>query len=123
MLFAYGVTNAGKTYTMSGTKEYISIYIIMYNRNPGLISHILSSIYNLLEQHKGEVEYSNISIVVSFIEIYNDRIYDLLVPPPTETWINRPFLKLFTTKDGKPLLSGLKVYIFIILYFFVGSWS
>lgn len=23
LLFAYGVTNAGKTYTMSGTKEYI----------------------------------------------------------------------------------------------------
>lgn len=100
-------------------QEQKSIYSnINNNRNPGLISHILSSIYNLLEQHKGEVEYSNISIVVSFIEIYNDRIYDLLVPPPTETWINRPFLKLFTTKDGKPLLSGLKVLYF---YFILGS--
>lgn len=92
---------------------FFNILFFLY-RNPGLISHILTSIFSLLEQHKGEVEYSNISIVVSFIEIYNDRIYDLLVPPPTETWLNRPFLKLFTTKDGKPLLSGLKVYYIII---------
>lgn len=87
--------------------EQKSIFSFIF-RNPGLITHILSSIYELIDIHKDDVSYNNISLNVSFIEIYNDRIYDLLVPPPSETWINRPYLKLYTSRDGQPMLQNLK---------------
>jgi hypothetical protein len=59
LIFCYGSTNAGKTYTVNGTKE-----------NPGILKRSLETIV--------QRKLPNQSIHVSFIEIYNEIIYDLL---------------------------------------------
>lgn len=72
-VFAYGTTGSGKTYTMSGTTEAPGI---MYLIIKGMFEHILS------EPDKA------IDIKVSFVEIYNEVIRDLLVPNSKETYLD-----------------------------------
>lgn len=57
-VFAYGQTGSGKTYTIQGTDE-----------NPGLV---IRSMFYLHESYD--------SIRFSFIEIYNENMFDLLAP-------------------------------------------
>jgi hypothetical protein len=59
LIFCYGSTNAGKTYTISGSKQ-----------DPGLLKRSLETIV--------EQKNASQSIRVSFFEIYNEIIYDLL---------------------------------------------
>ena len=60
--FAYGQTGSGKTYTMMGVK----------NKIPGLYLFAGYDIFSLLKN------YNNLSIWVSFYEIYCGKLYDLL---------------------------------------------
>ena len=60
--FAYGQTGSGKTYTMMGVK----------NKIPGLYLLAAYDIFSLLEN------YNNLSIYVSFYEIYCGKLFDLL---------------------------------------------
>ena len=60
--FAYGQTGSGKTYTMMGVK----------NKMPGLYLFAGYDIFSLLKI------YNNLSIWVSFYEIYCGKLYDLL---------------------------------------------
>ena len=59
VLFAYGMTNAGKTHTIQGQGS-----------DPGLFPRLLSS----LLEHKQ----SSSSLQLSMLEIYQDKIFDLL---------------------------------------------
>jgi hypothetical protein len=59
LIFCYGSTNAGKTYTISGNKQ-----------SPGILKRSLETIV--------EQKSANQSLRVSFFEIYNEIIYDLL---------------------------------------------
>lgn len=59
-LFAYGPTGSGKTHTIFGTED-----------NPGIVYR---AVPYLLEKCKLE----NAKLVFSFMEIYNDKIFDLL---------------------------------------------
>ena len=65
-VFAYGATGCGKTYTISGTPE-----------QPGVIFQAIQDLFNKIEQLKDEQEFK---ISISFLEIYNERIRDLLKP-------------------------------------------
>ena len=60
--FAYGQTGSGKTYTMMGVK----------NKIPGLYLFAAYDIFSLLKNYK------NLSIWVSFYEIYCGKLFDLL---------------------------------------------
>ena len=60
--FAYGQTGSGKTFTMMGVK----------NKIPGLYLFAGYDIFSLLKN------YNNLSIWVSFYEIYCGKLYDLL---------------------------------------------
>lgn len=62
LLFAYGVTNAGKTFTILGDPK-----------NPGIIPKTLSYSFNLLNK----LEQGHI-LKVTYVEVYNDNVYDLL---------------------------------------------
>ena len=63
LIFCYGNTNAGKTYTVMGTPE-----------KPGLLQRILNRIVpELLEDEKNGTQ-----LFATFNEIYNERIIDLL---------------------------------------------
>uniref|UniRef100_A0A915ELP5 Kinesin-like protein n=1 Tax=Ditylenchus dipsaci TaxID=166011 RepID=A0A915ELP5_9BILA len=61
-VFAYGPTGTGKTYTMVGNRE-----------NPGLMSLLLASLYD-------KINPDEFTVYISFLEIYNEVIRDLLNP-------------------------------------------
>ena len=61
LLFAYGMTNAGKTWTIQGTENNEGIL-------PRLIKSSLSQISSLKQG----------TITVSMLEVYQEKIYDLL---------------------------------------------
>ncbi|KAM9435213.1 kinesin-like protein KIF13B isoform 2-T3 [Clarias gariepinus] len=69
-IFAYGQTGSGKSYTMMGSAE-----------QPGLIPRLCSSLFErtILEQREGE----SFTVEVSYMEIYNEKVRDLLDPKGT----------------------------------------
>jgi kinesin family protein 18/19 len=66
-VFAYGATGAGKTFTMIGSKA-----------DPGIMYHTMNEIFDQIEQEQGALIKYNVH--VSFLEIYNENIRDLIVP-------------------------------------------
>ncbi|EGT43215.1 CBN-KLP-13 protein [Caenorhabditis brenneri] len=60
-VFAYGATGSGKTFTMIGTKE-----------RPGLMTLMTKALYEKLD--------SQYQVLLSYMEIYNEIIRDLLNP-------------------------------------------
>lgn len=72
-VFAYGTTGSGKTYTMVGTNE-----------TPGNMMLALNDMFDMISQDK-ERQYD---IKVSYVEIYNEFIYDLLVPKSKEIFLD-----------------------------------
>lgn len=62
-IFAYGATGCGKTYTITGTPE-----------NPGIIFLALGELFAKIESQEDR----DIAIQVSYLEIYNETIKDLL---------------------------------------------
>lgn len=59
-VFAYGATGAGKTYTMMGTDS-----------TKGIMQLTIEQLYKKLNKRSDEVK-------MSYIEIYNENIHDLL---------------------------------------------
>ncbi|XP_036066510.1 kinesin-like protein KIF13B isoform X3 [Oryzias melastigma] len=66
-IFAYGQTGSGKSYTMMGSSE-----------QPGLIPRLCSSLFSrtVKEAREGET----FTVEVSYMEIYNEKVRDLLDP-------------------------------------------
>uniref|UniRef100_A0A0N4ZBS3 Kinesin motor domain-containing protein n=1 Tax=Parastrongyloides trichosuri TaxID=131310 RepID=A0A0N4ZBS3_PARTI len=65
-IFAYGHTGSGKTYTMDGPDS-----------NPGIVKRAISELFKILSDQN---ETLDSKITVSMIEIYNEKIKDLLSP-------------------------------------------
>ncbi|XP_033126809.1 uncharacterized protein LOC117124622 [Anneissia japonica] len=65
-LFAYGQTGSGKTYTMMGCKDEV-----------GLIPRICEGLCSRVDDFAEDV---TCQIEVSYLEIYNERVRDLLAP-------------------------------------------
>ncbi|KRZ75345.1 Kinesin-like protein KIF18B, partial [Trichinella papuae] len=76
-MFAYGATGSGKTFTMLGSSA-----------SPGVILLTLEELYFRLQSENRDY---NWDLQVSYIEIYNEKVYDLLRP-------NKPVLNL---REGK----------------------
>ena len=85
-VFAYGQTNTGKTYTMSGTKE-----------NPGIVPLAVEDCFRLIDTLDTPREYL---LRVSFLEIYNEQIIDLLTTNPQP-------VRIFETNNGDVVVRGL----------------
>nr|XP_061843400.1 kinesin-like protein KIF13B [Nerophis lumbriciformis] len=66
-IFAYGQTGSGKSYTMMGSAE-----------QPGLIPRLCSSLFSRTVQEAREGE--SFTVEVSYMEIYNEKVRDLLDP-------------------------------------------
>ncbi|KAM6274317.1 kinesin-like protein KIF18A [Porphyrio hochstetteri] len=64
-VLAYGATGAGKTHTMLGSPE-----------DPGVMYLTMMALYNCMEQIK---EDKICNVAVSYLEVYNEQIRDLLV--------------------------------------------
>jgi hypothetical protein len=66
-VLAYGQTASGKTHTIDGTAD-----------DPGLVPRILDHFLQQREQMSGHEIVHELRLSVSYIEVYNERIYDLL---------------------------------------------
>ncbi|XP_039795249.1 kinesin-like protein KIN-7I isoform X9 [Panicum virgatum] len=64
-VFAYGQTNSGKTYTMRGSAN-----------EPGIIPLAVHDLFRCIEEHIDR----EFLVRMSYMEIYNEEINDLLVP-------------------------------------------
>lgn len=73
-VFAYGQTGTGKTHTMIGAKSS-SNFTWENDPQSGIIPRTLHHLYEALNQL--EVEFN---VRVSFLELYNEELYDLLAP-------------------------------------------
>ncbi|RAL14603.1 kinesin-3 family protein uncB [Aspergillus homomorphus CBS 101889] len=66
-IFAYGQTGSGKSYTMMGTSE-----------QPGLIPRTCEDLFQRIETAESpDISYN---VRVSYFEVYNEHVRDLLVP-------------------------------------------
>jgi len=65
-VFAYGMTGTGKTFSMQGTAT-----------SPGVIPLAITDIFSYIR----ETPHREFLLRVSYLEIYNERIHDLLSPP------------------------------------------
>ena len=79
-VFAYGATSAGKTHTMFGSSRADKA---ASHAEAGIIPNAIMDVFELLR-----VKARNLSVGekwevnLSYIEVYNEQIYDLLVPVP-----------------------------------------
>ncbi|XP_054283373.1 chromosome-associated kinesin KIF4A-like [Macrosteles quadrilineatus] len=73
-LFAYGQTGSGKSYSMMG-EEIKSIEDVP--EKAGIIPRFSKQIFNTVE---GSKDYLSAQIEISYFEIYNEKIHDLLRP-------------------------------------------
>ena len=69
-VFAYGPTGSGKTFTMSGSSTNFNYR--------GIIPR---SITRLFQELGGKIEFDS-KVTISYLEIYNEIIFDLLSPVP-----------------------------------------
>ncbi|KAI9508657.1 kinesin-domain-containing protein [Russula earlei] len=70
-VFAYGATGCGKTHTISGT-----------DFDPGVIYLTMADLFQQIEDRKDDY---TAEVVVTFLEIYNEEIRDLLADPSAPT--------------------------------------
>ncbi|NXK97621.1 KIF19 protein, partial [Formicarius rufipectus] len=85
-IFAYGPTGTGKTYTMLGTDS-----------EPGIYVRALDDLFKGLEATAEEMDYT---VSMSYLEIYNEAIRDLLNP-------SSGFLDLREDSRGSIQIAGI----------------
>ncbi|KAK5963077.1 tubulin-dependent ATPase KIP3 PWA37_004778 [Arxiozyma heterogenica] len=90
-IFAYGATGCGKTYTINGTAD-----------DPGIIYRTMNDLFKRIKNLQNEKDFE---ILLSFLEIYNENIRDLLDP-------DTPSHKLVIREDSnqKILVSNLSYH-------------
>ena len=96
LLFAYGITNAGKTHTIMGdVKEKESM---------GIIPRALQHIFAHLEERDTKYDLN-----MSYMEVYNEGIYDLLPKETKEKTFpgTKQTLKLRESQHGQTFVRGL----------------
>ncbi|KHJ41053.1 kinesin motor domain protein [Trichuris suis] len=89
-LFAYGQTGTGKTYSLFGTSG-----------EPGLIPRTCKLLLNKLRCMGPETQWS---MEISFLEMYNEKLRDLLIPEE-----NAPALKIRDYPGDGVFVQGLSV--------------
>ncbi|KAL2135118.1 hypothetical protein VTI74DRAFT_9711 [Chaetomium olivicolor] len=94
-IFAYGVTGTGKTHTMRGGLRLAERGVI-----PRLLSNVFRRGKKIMKDTNGA---TTVDVALSYYEIYNDKVYDLLEPPETRTPAGLPMRE----KDGKTIVVGL----------------
>ncbi|KAG6610130.1 kinesin-like protein [Phytophthora cinnamomi] len=82
-VFAYGQTGTGKTYTMSGLQHdeiTNNNGLGLTPVNHGVVPRSIKRLFAEIEREKRGAAGSSFSVYCSFIEIYNEKIYDILSP-------------------------------------------
>ncbi|KAI8612992.1 kinesin motor domain-containing protein [Chytriomyces sp. MP71] len=94
-VFAYGATGCGKTHTISGTKDDPGI---IYKTMAALFSHIATLSVS---------ESSSFKLSVSYLEVYNETIRDLLVATPAHSATKHPLDLREDDENCRVVVSGL----------------
>lgn len=94
VILAYGATGCGKTHTMVGTSD-----------NEGLMVRSVGDLFLLKE--KSESEGMEIKIIISYVEVYNENIYDLLVDDKSKS---EP-LELYEDSSKSIIINGVTTKI------------
>ena len=87
-VFAYGQTGSGKTYTMEGD--------VSDDDKRGLLPRMVCAVFDYMENSG---EHMQFMINVQFLEIYNEKIRDLLAP-------DKDNLKIRELKSGDLYVEG-----------------
>jgi len=74
-VFAYGATGAGKTFTMLGSLEH-----------PGVMVNTLHDLFEMMKDAK--LQDAKFKVTLSYMEIYNELIKDLLQPMSVDLKLN-----------------------------------
>lgn len=93
VMMAYGITAAGKTYTIEGNKTA-----------PGVLPRALSALFAGLDDH---IDGAVLAVRVSYCEIYNEAVYDLLEDTPVGFNRQRPALRVMEDPSGRVCVAGL----------------
>lgn len=97
-VFAYGMTGSGKTFTMTGTSDEAGLI-------PLSVTYLFSKILeqSMFGTHKFEV-------IVSYLEIYNEKIYDLL-DCETDNKINSTPSRMFLSGTSRSNIGPVELRI------------
>ncbi|KAK2958447.1 putative Chromosome-associated kinesin KIF4 [Blattamonas nauphoetae] len=90
LIFAYGITGSGKSHTICGS-----------DTQPGIIQQTFTE---LLDERRNRRP-ANYHLAVSFVEIYNDQLYDLQNPPKSQS---KP---VGQTSSQKPRTEPLRIRV------------
>ena len=96
-VFAYGPTGSGKTFTMSGSSSNFNYR--------GIIPR---SITRLFQELGGKIEYES-KVYISYLEIYNEIIFDLLSPVPANE--QKGEINFQEDSKGNVVVKGLTKHI------------
>ncbi|KZT59625.1 kinesin-domain-containing protein [Calocera cornea HHB12733] len=90
VIFAYGQTASGKTFTLTGDDD-----------QPGIIPRAMKDVFSYIRKHPKR----EFLLRASYLEIYNETIHDLLSPVPTPVQLKGSTLvplreEVFTSPQG-----------------------
>lgn len=88
-IFAYGQTGSGKTHTMEGD--------LTSEEHRGIIPRMFDYLFQTIEQADEEMEFQ---VKVSFLEIYMEKIMDLLDPKKSNLQVRKDKTKGVVVKDS-----------------------
>lgn len=94
-IFAYGVTGTGKTHTMRGGLRLADRGVI-----PRLLSNVFRRGKKIAKDSDGK---TTVDVALSYYEIYNDKVFDLLEPIEKRTPSGLPLREA----NGKTIVVGL----------------
>lgn len=96
-ILAYGQTGSGKTFTMTGSTEKF--------QHRGIIPRAIQQVYREIRERP---EYS-VSVRISYLEIYNERMFDLLCTLPGAITTDPSLMTVTDDDDGYTRVKGLSV--------------
>lgn len=114
-IFAYGQTGSGKSYTMMGTPT-----------QPGLIPRTCEDLFQRIESSVSP--HISYTVRVSYFEVYNEHVRDLLAPPSQSSEKHPYYLKIRESPTEGPYVKDLtdlpvKNYTELLRYMRLGDAS
>ena len=112
-IFAYGQTGSGKTYTMEGyqykTEGEKAPRVMPVDDDPTRLGVVPRAVQQLFQEFKALPRSSETTVSVCFLQLYKERIYDLLNPAQA-FHPNAPGLKLRWNKSDQFYVDELSVH-------------
>jgi hypothetical protein len=101
LLFSYGITNAGKTHTILGN--------IKSNNEAkwGVIPRAISDIFDRINQLPRTPTSAHYDLYLSYFEIYNEQIYDLVPKKTARQKVGPPPMLKVRERQGQTIVRGL----------------